>query len=193
MALFCAISVSYTVVMILQSYLIKTRKKSTNVNIVMDVKELLPRGLINSGNLCFLSETVHDLLVCSPFVQLLQELRTCNIPKNSITVADCYLYPNPSSRGSRVLTCSFGQQEFYVINVSGKFIEDGKSYANHLVLDSSDIHFLNVNHESVLEEAKRETDRFCSLSVNFTEYEAISAKGNTKMKEKTTSYFHYVS
>ncbi|CAI8612098.1 unnamed protein product [Vicia faba] len=47
----------------------------------MDVKELLPRGLINSGNLCFLSATVHDLLVCSPFVQLLQEPRTCNIPK----------------------------------------------------------------------------------------------------------------
>ncbi|KAL5081169.1 hypothetical protein RYX36_009590 [Vicia faba] len=50
----------------------------------MDVKELLPRGLINSGNLCFLSATVHDLLVCSPFVQLLQELRTCNIPKTRL-------------------------------------------------------------------------------------------------------------
>ncbi|XP_058768037.1 ubiquitin carboxyl-terminal hydrolase 24-like [Vicia villosa] len=56
-------------------------KKAPNGHAVMDVKELLPRGLINSGNLCFLSATVQALLVCSPFVQLLQELRTRNIPK----------------------------------------------------------------------------------------------------------------
>lgn len=52
-------------------------------------------------------------------------------------------------------THSVGQQEFRVINELGKIIEDGKSYANHLVLDSSDIHFLDANHESVLDEAKR--------------------------------------
>ncbi|CAI8594757.1 unnamed protein product [Vicia faba] len=92
--------------------------------------------------------------------------------KNSITAAGCYLCPEPGSRGSRVLVCcsvdfalpvkmeffktrSFGQQEFCVINELGKIIEDGKSYANHLVLDSSEIHFLDVNHESVLDEAKR--------------------------------------
>ncbi|KAL5079708.1 hypothetical protein RYX36_008129 [Vicia faba] len=92
--------------------------------------------------------------------------------KNSITAAGCYLCPEPGSRGSRVLVCcsvdfalpvkmeffktrSFGQQEFRVINELGKIIEDGKSYANHLVLDSSEIHFLDVNHESVLDEAKR--------------------------------------
>ncbi|XP_058070376.1 ubiquitin carboxyl-terminal hydrolase 24 [Magnolia sinica] len=47
----------------------------------MAIKNLLPRGLINSGNLCFLNATLQALLSCSPFVQLLQELRTRNIPK----------------------------------------------------------------------------------------------------------------
>ncbi|XVF40826.1 hypothetical protein PTKIN_Ptkin01aG0147400 [Pterospermum kingtungense] len=44
-------------------------------------RNLLPRGLINSGNLCFLNATLQALLSCSPFVQLLQQLRHCNIPK----------------------------------------------------------------------------------------------------------------
>lgn len=44
-------------------------------------RSLLPRGLENLGNLCFLNATVQALLCCSPFVQLLQELRTRNIPK----------------------------------------------------------------------------------------------------------------
>ncbi|CAK7339392.1 unnamed protein product, partial [Dovyalis caffra] len=48
---------------------------------VTDVKNLLPRGLINSGNLCFLNATLQALLSCSPFVQLLQELRIRDIPK----------------------------------------------------------------------------------------------------------------
>lgn len=43
--------------------------------------ELLPRGLVNSGNLCFLNATLQALLACSPFVHLLQELRMRNIPK----------------------------------------------------------------------------------------------------------------
>ncbi|KAL4367716.1 hypothetical protein GQ457_05G031620 [Hibiscus cannabinus] len=45
------------------------------------VKNLSPRGLINSGNLCFLNATLQALLTCSPFVQLLQQLRLRNIPK----------------------------------------------------------------------------------------------------------------
>ncbi|KAI4323486.1 hypothetical protein L6164_023085 [Bauhinia variegata] len=55
-------------------------KKASNVHVV-HYKDLLPRGLINSGNLCFLNSTMQALLSCSPFVQLLQELRTRNIPK----------------------------------------------------------------------------------------------------------------
>lgn len=42
---------------------------------------ILPRGLINSGNLCFLNATLQALLSCSPFVQLSQELRIRDIPK----------------------------------------------------------------------------------------------------------------
>ncbi|CAA6668948.1 unnamed protein product [Spirodela intermedia] len=44
-------------------------------------KDLLPRGLINSGNLCFLNATLQALLSCTPFVRLLQDLRARTIPK----------------------------------------------------------------------------------------------------------------
>lgn len=47
------------------------------------VRDFLPRGLINSGNLCFLNATLQALLSCSPFVQLLQGLKSRNIPKAS--------------------------------------------------------------------------------------------------------------
>ncbi|XP_039016477.1 ubiquitin carboxyl-terminal hydrolase 24-like [Hibiscus syriacus] len=45
------------------------------------VKNLSPRGLINSGNLCFLNATLQALLSCSPFVQLLLRFRCCKVPK----------------------------------------------------------------------------------------------------------------
>ncbi|MCI10414.1 ubiquitin carboxyl-terminal hydrolase 24-like, partial [Trifolium medium] len=45
-------------------------KKAPNGHAVILIKDLQPRGLINSGNLCFLSATVQALLACSPFVQL---------------------------------------------------------------------------------------------------------------------------
>ncbi|KAK4424880.1 Ubiquitin carboxyl-terminal hydrolase 24 [Sesamum alatum] len=48
---------------------------------VLDTREILPRGLINPGNLCFLNATLQALLSCSPFVRLLQGLRNRNIPK----------------------------------------------------------------------------------------------------------------
>ncbi|XP_008775015.2 ubiquitin carboxyl-terminal hydrolase 24-like isoform X2 [Phoenix dactylifera] len=65
---------------------------SAVVNPVVDVPEtsrekaslatrILPRGLINSGNMCFLNATLQALLSCSPFVQLLQDLRNRDIPK----------------------------------------------------------------------------------------------------------------
>ncbi|RDX69264.1 tilS, partial [Mucuna pruriens] len=93
--------------------------------------------------------------------------------KNSITAAGCYLCPDPGSRGSRVLVCccsddcalplkmeffelhSYGQQGYCVANELEKIIEDENSYANHLVPDASDVHFLDVNPELVLTEAKR--------------------------------------
>ncbi|XP_065018052.1 ubiquitin carboxyl-terminal hydrolase 24-like isoform X1 [Musa acuminata AAA Group] len=46
-----------------------------------NVKSILPRGLINSGNLCFLNATLQALLSCSLFVQLLQDLRSQSIPE----------------------------------------------------------------------------------------------------------------
>ncbi|KAL6981018.1 ubiquitinyl hydrolase 1 [Sarracenia purpurea var. burkii] len=48
---------------------------------VIAVSDFLPRGLVNSGNLCFLNATLQALLSCSPFVQLLHGLRSRNIPK----------------------------------------------------------------------------------------------------------------
>lgn len=60
-------------------------KKASNGHVSL-LKDLLPRGLINSGNLCFLNATVQALLSCAPFVQLLQELRTREIPKVSIII-----------------------------------------------------------------------------------------------------------
>jgi tRNA(Ile)-lysidine synthase len=52
-------------------------------------------------------------------------------------------------------TCSFKQHEYCVADELEKIIEDEKSNSNHLVLDASDVHFLDVNPESVLDEAKR--------------------------------------
>lgn len=46
-----------------------------------NAKNLTPRGLINSGNLCFLNATLQALLSCSPFVQLLHELKIRDIPE----------------------------------------------------------------------------------------------------------------
>ncbi|XP_062115623.1 ubiquitin carboxyl-terminal hydrolase 24 [Humulus lupulus] len=55
-------------------------KKAANGQLIA-AKILLCRGLVNLGNLCFLNATVQALLSCSPFVQLLEELRHCNISK----------------------------------------------------------------------------------------------------------------
>ncbi|KAL6513419.1 hypothetical protein OROGR_020905 [Orobanche gracilis] len=58
-------------------------KKSNGKTCVPDSSfcDILPRGLINSGNLCFLNATLQALLACYPFVQLLQRLRNRNIAK----------------------------------------------------------------------------------------------------------------
>jgi hypothetical protein len=52
-------------------------------------------------------------------------------------------------------THSFRQQEYCVANELEKIIEDAKSYVNRMVLDASNVHFLDVNPEAVLDEAKR--------------------------------------
>ncbi|XP_047170990.1 uncharacterized protein LOC124839274 [Vigna umbellata] len=92
--------------------------------------------------------------------------------KNSITIAGCYLCPDPGSKGSRLLVCccsddcalplkmeyfeslSYGQEVHCVANELEKIIEDDHSFANHFVPDSSDVHFLDVNPTLILTEAK---------------------------------------
>lgn len=69
-------------------------------------RQLLPRGLINLGNLCFLNSTLQALLSCSPFVQLLQELRCRDIPEIGYPalrafvefISDFDIPPNSSTR-----------------------------------------------------------------------------------------------
>ncbi|KAK7314467.1 hypothetical protein VNO77_32992 [Canavalia gladiata] len=92
--------------------------------------------------------------------------------KNSLTAAGCYLCPDPGSRGSRVLvccsvdcalplkmeffeSCSYEKHKYCVANELEKIIEDEKSYASHMLPDASDVHFLDVDPELVLTEAKR--------------------------------------
>ncbi|KAF6169490.1 hypothetical protein GIB67_042190 [Kingdonia uniflora] len=53
--------------------------------------DLLPRGLINSGNLCFLNSSLQAFLSCSPFVQLLQDLRARTIPKIGYPTLSAFL------------------------------------------------------------------------------------------------------
>ncbi|XP_078171591.1 ubiquitin-specific protease 24 [Carex rostrata] len=42
---------------------------------------LVPRGLVNTGNTCFLNASLQALLSCSPFVEFLQGLRDRALPK----------------------------------------------------------------------------------------------------------------
>ncbi|GAB2266676.1 hypothetical protein Dimus_001671 [Dionaea muscipula] len=59
-----------------------TYDRMTNVNgSTVPSSGLLPRGLINSGNLCFLNAILQSLVSCSRFIQLLQQLSVRGIPK----------------------------------------------------------------------------------------------------------------
>lgn len=53
----------------------------TTIKPVKSGRDILPRGLINLGNLCFLNASLQSLLSCYPFVQLLHELKVRDIPK----------------------------------------------------------------------------------------------------------------
>ena len=55
-------------------------KQSLN-NLNLNGKRLRPRGLINKGNLCFLTATLQALLSCSPFIHLLHTLQVRGVPK----------------------------------------------------------------------------------------------------------------
>ncbi|CAB4309597.1 unnamed protein product [Prunus armeniaca] len=57
--------------------------KHNEVEAVKAASDSLPASLttLTERNLCFLNATLRALLSCSPFVQLLQELRTRKVPK----------------------------------------------------------------------------------------------------------------
>ncbi|KAI5320477.1 PREDICTED: tRNA lysidine(34) synthetase TilS [Prunus dulcis] len=91
--------------------------------------------------------------------------------KTSLTAAGCYLSPAPGSRGMKALVCSSvdcplpskmesshlhfqAEQENCTSDEIGKIIADGKSYADSLITDASDVHFLEGTSESVLTGAR---------------------------------------
>ncbi|KAL5719861.1 ubiquitinyl hydrolase 1 [Ranunculus cassubicifolius] len=74
-------NVSITVNSSLNNGLVTSKDNTVKALNGSSSKDLLPRGLINSGNLCFLNATLQALLSCSPFVKLLQDLRSRSIPK----------------------------------------------------------------------------------------------------------------
>lgn len=58
---------------------------------VTAARNLIPRGLVNLGNLCFLNASLQALLSCSPFVELLQELRLCDIPQSGYPTLQAFV------------------------------------------------------------------------------------------------------
>jgi ubiquitin carboxyl-terminal hydrolase 10 len=56
-------------------------EEATGLNKAFLNMPLLPHGLKNTGNICFLNATLQALLSCSLFVHLLQDLRNRSIPK----------------------------------------------------------------------------------------------------------------
>ncbi|GKA90801.1 lysidine-tRNA(Ile) synthetase [Tanacetum coccineum] len=90
----------------------------------------------------------------------------------SFTAAGCYLCPSPSSKGTKLLvSCSVnsvlpmkmesfcvGSSNGHKVNISSELdqiIENGRSYSNKIVLNTSDVPFLNTSSDSILTEAKR--------------------------------------
>ncbi|CAK9170686.1 unnamed protein product [Ilex paraguariensis] len=103
---------------------------------------------------------------------LLDYIRT-SLCKTSFTAAGCFLCPSPGSKGSRLLVCcsvdsslpskmeifhkhSYEGQNCSIPSEVEQIAAEGKSYADRLIPDPSDVHFLDVtSSEYVLVEAKR--------------------------------------
>ncbi|XP_074560439.1 ubiquitin carboxyl-terminal hydrolase 24-like isoform X2 [Curcuma longa] len=83
-------------------------------------KSIRPRGLINLGNLCFLNATLQALLACSPFVELLQDLRNRNISKMDYTTLYAFVE----------FISEFNMPDDLSTKASGKaFLESGKPFS----------------------------------------------------------------
>lgn len=83
------------------------------------VQDLLPRGLLNSGNLCFLNATLQALLACSPFVQLLQRIRTWKISK-----AVC-----PTLSAFAEFVASFDKPNSGIVKKDSSILEAGRPFS----------------------------------------------------------------
>ncbi|KAI3711610.1 hypothetical protein L1987_70149 [Smallanthus sonchifolius] len=123
--------------------------------------------------------------------------------KSSFTAAGCYLCAAPGSKGTKIIVCCsvnsalpMKMESFYVgsfdkqkVNISkelSQIIENGKSYSNKMVLNMSNVHFLNLmsSTESILTEAKRvkilSEPTFTSIfSLYKTEFEKFQVKTET--------------
>ncbi|KAL3324631.1 hypothetical protein AABB24_038651 [Solanum stoloniferum] len=79
-------------------------------------RSFLPRGLVNLGNLCFLNATLQALLSCSPFVHLLQELKTRDITEAGYPtlhafvqfISDFGIYIDPSMKKKETIVPEIG-------------------------------------------------------------------------------------
>ncbi|KAG7031858.1 Ubiquitin carboxyl-terminal hydrolase 24, partial [Cucurbita argyrosperma subsp. argyrosperma] len=90
-------------------------RRASNVSVASSTK-YLPRGLINSGNLCFLNSTLQALLSCPPFVDLLRNLRNRAIPKAGYSTLNAFVefisafeVPSPSVVNKNVAAFDVGK------------------------------------------------------------------------------------
>ncbi|KAM5547754.1 hypothetical protein ABKV19_001963 [Rosa sericea] len=127
--------------------------------------------------------------------------------KTSVTAAGCFLSPAPGSRGTKALVCcsvdsplpsnmGLSHQHFQAVQEHStpdeieQIIADGKSYADHLVPNASDVPFLEVTSKSVLTEARRlgmisEATHTNILSLQKEEIEHFKSKSEVKADYKS--------
>ncbi|KAL8192734.1 hypothetical protein R6Q57_027182 [Mikania cordata] len=86
-------NINFVVPIISKLWLVCTKlNNQKDGNVEMDFETcLLPRGLINSGNMCYLNATLQSLLSCSPVVQLLQGIRTRIIHKTDYPILAAFV------------------------------------------------------------------------------------------------------
>ncbi|KAL6221159.1 hypothetical protein ACLB2K_008911 [Fragaria x ananassa] len=127
--------------------------------------------------------------------------------KTSLTAAGCFLAPAPGSRGMKALVCCsvdsplpsnvglshqhfHAEQEHSTPDEIEQIIADGKSCADRLVPNASDVPFLEVTSNSVLTEARRlgmisESTHTKLLSLQKEEIEHFKSKSEVKADYKT--------
>ncbi|XP_015898263.3 uncharacterized protein LOC107431788 isoform X1 [Ziziphus jujuba] len=127
--------------------------------------------------------------------------------KTSLTAGGCYLCPAPGSKGTKALVCCsvncprpstmelfdahpYAKTKNHSPNDLEQIIADGKSYANHLIPDASDVHFLDITSGSVLTEAKKLNLLSESTYKNILLLQSEEVK---KFRSKTTAAIEFES